>query len=171
AAALRSGPEPLAASSRFAGGRSGAGGGTPRPTPDARPVSGLGHRPGQAGTNLPSQRGGPSPLSSLSRRAATTTPDSRPCAGPSQPGGPGAGPPSASERAGAEAFAPSVAACTRRSSRLKTARLHAVEMTPRKAWKTQTASFPLFPPRLEIRQKPRAPDFHIPTATAAAVSP
>jgi ribosomal protein L44E len=34
---------------------------------------------------------------------------------------------------------------------------------PRKAWKTQKASFPLFPPRLEIRQ--RTPDSHIPTAT------
>jgi hypothetical protein len=33
---------------------------------------------------------------------------------------------------------------------------------PRKAWKTQTASFPPFPLRLEIRQK--APDSHIPTA-------
>jgi transposase len=40
---------------------------------------------------------------------------------------------------------------------------------PRKAWKTQKASFPLFPPRLEIR--PRAPDSHISTATAAAVRP
>jgi hypothetical protein len=36
-----------------------------------------------------------------------------------------------------------------------------------KAWKTQTASFPLFPPRLEIRPKP--PDSHIPTATTAAI--
>jgi len=36
-----------------------------------------------------------------------------------------------------------------------------------KAWKTQTASFPLFPPRLEIR--PTAPDSHIPTATTAAI--
>ena len=36
----------------------------------------------------------------------------------------------------------------------------------RKAWKTQKASFPLFPPRLEIR--PRTPDSHISTATAAA---
>jgi len=40
---------------------------------------------------------------------------------------------------------------------------------PRKAWKTQKTSFPLFPPRLEIRQ--RAPDSHIPTATTAAVRP
>jgi transposase len=38
---------------------------------------------------------------------------------------------------------------------------------PWKAWKTQTASFPLFPPRLEIRPKP--PDSHIPTATTAAI--
>ena len=39
---------------------------------------------------------------------------------------------------------------------------------PRKARKTPKASFPLFPPRLEIR--PRTPDSHIPTATTAAVS-
>lgn len=41
---------------------------------------------------------------------------------------------------------------------------------PRKAGKTQTtkASFPLFPPRLEIRRKAKAPDSHIPTATTAA---
>jgi len=40
---------------------------------------------------------------------------------------------------------------------------------PWKAWKTQKpkASFPLFPPGLEIRQKPKAPDFHISTAPAA----
>ena len=40
---------------------------------------------------------------------------------------------------------------------------------PRKAWKTQKTktSFPRFPPRLEIRPKPRTPDSHIPTATAA----
>jgi hypothetical protein len=38
----------------------------------------------------------------------------------------------------------------------------------RKAWKPQTLSFPPFPPRLEIRQK--APDFHIPTASTAAIS-
>ena len=38
----------------------------------------------------------------------------------------------------------------------------------RKAWKTQTLSFPPFPPRLEIPQK--APDFHIPTASTAALS-
>ena len=37
---------------------------------------------------------------------------------------------------------------------------------PWKAWKTQKASFPLFPPRLEIRQK--APDSHISTAPTAA---
>jgi transposase len=37
---------------------------------------------------------------------------------------------------------------------------------PWKAWKTQTASFPLFPPRLEIR--PKAPDSHISTATTTA---
>jgi transposase len=37
---------------------------------------------------------------------------------------------------------------------------------PRKARKTQTASFPLFPPRLEIR--PTTPDSHIPTATTTA---
>lgn len=36
---------------------------------------------------------------------------------------------------------------------------------PRKARKTPKASFPLFPPRLEIRQK--TPDSHIPTATTA----
>jgi hypothetical protein len=39
----------------------------------------------------------------------------------------------------------------------------------RKAWKTQTPSFPPFPPRLEIRQK--APDSHIPTTSTAAISP
>jgi len=39
----------------------------------------------------------------------------------------------------------------------------------RKAWKTQTLSFPPFPPRLEIRQK--APDSHIPPASTAAISP
>ena len=41
---------------------------------------------------------------------------------------------------------------------------------PWKAWKTQKpkASFPLFPPGLEIRTKPKAPDFHISTAPAAA---
>jgi hypothetical protein len=39
---------------------------------------------------------------------------------------------------------------------------------PRKAWKTPKASFPPFPPRLEIRHK--TPDSHIPTATTAAVS-
>jgi hypothetical protein len=36
---------------------------------------------------------------------------------------------------------------------------------PWKAWKTQTASFPLFPPGLEIR--PTAPDSHISTAPTA----
>jgi transposase len=36
---------------------------------------------------------------------------------------------------------------------------------PRKARKTQKTSFPLFPPRLEIRPTP--PDSHIPTATSA----
>jgi len=48
----------------------------------------------------------------------------------------------------------------------------AVEMTPRgkrgKLKKTK-ASFPLFPPGLEIRPKTQAPDFHIPTAPAAAL--
>src|SRR5215471_2075158 len=41
---------------------------------------------------------------------------------------------------------------------------------PWKAWKTQNpkASFPLFPPGLEIRPKPKAPDSHIPTAPATA---
>jgi hypothetical protein len=39
---------------------------------------------------------------------------------------------------------------------------------PRKAWKTPKTSFPLFPPRLEIRHK--APDSHIPTATTATVA-
>jgi hypothetical protein len=39
----------------------------------------------------------------------------------------------------------------------------------RKAWKTQTLTFPPFPPRLEIRQK--APDSHIPTASTATISP
>jgi transposase len=38
---------------------------------------------------------------------------------------------------------------------------------PWKAWKTQKASFPPFPARLEIRQT--APDSHIPTATTAAI--
>jgi hypothetical protein len=43
---------------------------------------------------------------------------------------------------------------------------------PWKAWKTQKpkASFPLFPPGLEIRPKTKAPDFHISTAPAAALS-
>jgi len=36
---------------------------------------------------------------------------------------------------------------------------------PSKAWKTPTASFPLFPPDLEIRQT--SPASHIPTAPAA----
>jgi hypothetical protein len=40
---------------------------------------------------------------------------------------------------------------------------------PWKAWKTQKASFPLFPPGLEIRPKTKAPDFHIFTAPAAAL--
>ena len=40
---------------------------------------------------------------------------------------------------------------------------------PWKAWKTQKASFPLFPPGLEIRQT--APDFHISTAPAAGLYP
>jgi len=39
---------------------------------------------------------------------------------------------------------------------------------PWKAWKTQKASFPLFPPGLEIRPKTEPPDFHISTAPAAA---
>jgi hypothetical protein len=41
---------------------------------------------------------------------------------------------------------------------------------PWKAWKTPKpkASFPLFPPGLEIRQKSKAPDFHISTAPTAA---
>jgi hypothetical protein len=41
---------------------------------------------------------------------------------------------------------------------------------PRKAWKTPKAkaSFPRFPPRLEIRRQTKAPDSHIPTATTAA---
>ena len=40
---------------------------------------------------------------------------------------------------------------------------------PRKAWKTPStkASFPRFPPRLDIRQKAKTPDSHIPTATTA----
>jgi hypothetical protein len=38
--------------------------------------------------------------------------------------------------------------------------------TPWKAGKTPRASFPLFPPRLEIRQA--TPDSHIPTAPAAS---
>jgi hypothetical protein len=38
----------------------------------------------------------------------------------------------------------------------------------RKAWKTQTPSFPPFPPLLEIRHNP--PDSHIPTASTAALS-
>ena len=36
---------------------------------------------------------------------------------------------------------------------------------PWKAWTTQNPSFPLFPPRLEIR--PKTPDSHIPTAPTA----
>jgi hypothetical protein len=41
---------------------------------------------------------------------------------------------------------------------------------PRKAWKTPKAkaSFPPFPPRLEIRPRTTTPDSHIPTATTAA---
>src|SRR5215831_19969428 len=39
---------------------------------------------------------------------------------------------------------------------------------PWKAWKTQNASFPLFPPGLEIRQK--APDLHISTAPTAGLT-
>ncbi len=39
----------------------------------------------------------------------------------------------------------------------------------RKAWKTQTPSFPPFPPRLEIRHKPS--DFHIPAASATGSLP
>ena len=39
----------------------------------------------------------------------------------------------------------------------------------RKAWKTQTPSFPPFPPRLEIRQKPR--DFHLSPASATGSLP
>ena len=39
----------------------------------------------------------------------------------------------------------------------------------RKAWKTQTPSFPPFPPRLEIRHKP--PDSHISTASATGSLP
>jgi hypothetical protein len=38
-----------------------------------------------------------------------------------------------------------------------------------KAWKTQKASFPLFPPGLEIRQKTSTPDFHISTAPATGL--
>jgi hypothetical protein len=38
---------------------------------------------------------------------------------------------------------------------------------PWKAWKSKKRAFPLFPPRLEIRPKVKAPDFHIPTASAA----
>jgi len=42
---------------------------------------------------------------------------------------------------------------------------------PWKAWKTQKpkASFPPFPPGLEIRHKTKAPDFHISTAPAAGL--
>jgi len=42
---------------------------------------------------------------------------------------------------------------------------------PWKAWKTQKnqASFPLFPPGLEIRPRTKAPDFHISTAPAAGL--
>ena len=39
----------------------------------------------------------------------------------------------------------------------------------RKAWKTQTLSFPPFPPRLEIPHKP--PDSHIPTTPATGSLP
>jgi hypothetical protein len=39
-----------------------------------------------------------------------------------------------------------------------------------KAWKSKKQTFPLFPARLEIRPKATAPDFHIPTAPAAADS-
>ena len=39
---------------------------------------------------------------------------------------------------------------------------------PWKAWKSQKADFPTLAPRLEIRPKPKAPDFHIPTASTAA---
>jgi hypothetical protein len=42
---------------------------------------------------------------------------------------------------------------------------------PWKAWKTQKpkASFPPFPPGLEIRHKTKAPDFHISTAPTAGL--
>jgi len=48
---------------------------------------------------------------------------------------------------------------------------HAVEMTRRgKRGKVKRRTFPLFPPRLEIRPNPKPPDFHIPTASTAADS-
>ena len=52
-------------------------------------------------------------------------------------------------------------------------RKSAVEMTPRGKrgkLKKPKASFPLFPPGLEIRQKAKTPDFHISTAPAAGLS-
>jgi len=61
--------------------------------------------------------------------------------------------------------------CTSSSLRSENSEMKsAVETTPPwKAWKTQKnkASFPLFPPGLEIRQKTKASDFHISTAPAA----
>src|SRR6516164_2315382 len=62
---------------------------------------------------------------------------------------------------------------TRRRARRprKNGARHAVEMTRRgKRGKVKRRTFPLFPPRLEIRPQPQAPDFHIPTASAAADS-
>jgi hypothetical protein len=49
---------------------------------------------------------------------------------------------------------------------------HAVEMTHRgKRGKVKRRTFPLFPPRLEIRPQAKTPDLHIPTASTAADSP
>jgi hypothetical protein len=40
---------------------------------------------------------------------------------------------------------------------------------PWKAWKTRKASFPFFPPALEIRQKAKTPDSHISIAPTAGL--
>jgi transposase len=61
------------------------------------------------------------------------------------------------------------ASCWR--SRKNSAR-HVVEMTHRgKRGKVKRRTFPLFPPRLEIRPQAKTPDFPIPTASTAADSP
>ncbi|PYU27466.1 MAG: hypothetical protein DMG32_06835 [Acidobacteria bacterium] len=57
------------------------------------------------------------------------------------------------------------ASASLRSVRTEIQNLRGGNDARRKAWKTQTPSFPPFPLRLEIR--PKAPDSHIPTASTA----